>query len=112
MSFLSLKKNDVKASIEEAHRSLALRERLAADAPQDRAAQLALADADRTIARMIEQMGTRHDEAIAYYSKAESILERLSREDPSDGGSERGLMKVLSELGFSLSGQEGSRSKR
>ena len=108
MSFLSLKRNDVKASIEEAHRSLALRERLAADAPQDRAAQLALADADRTIARMIEQAGTRHDEAIAYYSKAESILERLSREDPSDGGSERVLMKVLSELGFSLSGQEGS----
>lgn len=111
MSFLSVKRNDVKASIDEAHRSLAIRERLAADAPQDRAAQLALADTERTIGRLIEQLGTRNDETIAYYRKAESILERLSHEDPSDGECERVFMKVLSELGFSLSGQESSKKE-
>jgi len=100
MSLLSLKRNDVRASLDEAHRSLALRERVAAAPQRDRSAQLALADADRTIGKLIEQTGTGHDEAIAYYVKAQKIFERLSREDPSDGDSERGLMKVLSELGF------------
>jgi len=104
MSLLLLKRNDARASLDEAHRSLALRERLAATAPQDRSAQIALADADRTTGRLIEQMGTNNDEAIAYYSKATVIFERLSREDPSDGESERGLMKALSELGFSALG--------
>jgi tetratricopeptide (TPR) repeat protein len=109
MSLLLMKKNDAGSSLEEAHRSLALRERLAAAAPEDRSAQLALADADRTIARLTEQVGTGHDGAIAYYSKAREIFERLSREDPSDGQSERGLMKALSELGFSALGQGGSK---
>jgi tetratricopeptide (TPR) repeat protein len=70
-----------------------------------------LADADRAIGKLTEQMSTSHDEAIAYYSKAREIFERLSREDPSDGESERGLMKALSELGFSMLGPGSSKAE-
>ncbi|MGA2740491.1 MAG: serine/threonine-protein kinase [Bryobacteraceae bacterium] len=111
MSLLLLKKNDVRGSIDEAARSLALRERLAAAAPRDRDAQLALAEAVHTMGKLTGQMGTNNDQAIAYYSKAQEILERLCREDPSDGGSERGLMRVLSELGFIELGQANSKQK-
>jgi eukaryotic-like serine/threonine-protein kinase len=100
MSLLLLKKNDAGASVEEAHRSLALRERLAAAAPRDRSAQLALAEADRNVGKLAGQIGTGNSEAIAYYRKAREILERLFAEDPNDGESERSLMGVLSELGF------------
>ncbi len=111
MSLLLLKKNDVKASVDEGRRSLALRERLAAAAPRDRSAQLALAEADRTLGKLTEQMEVRNAEAIAYYSKAQEIFERLTLEDPSDGESERGLMRVLSELGFAALGPGGSQER-
>lgn len=108
MSLLFIKRNDVRGAIDEAHSSLSLRQKLAADAPRDRSSQLALANANRAIAKLIDQAGAGRNEALGYYSRAQQIFERLVGDDPSDGESERGLMKVLSERGFAAMQAGGS----
>ncbi len=111
MALLLQRKKDSRAAIAEAQRSLELRQALvqarAADAPVDRHAQMALAEAYRTLGKLTELTEITPGETPGYYNKALAILERLSIEDPSDGQAERMLINVLSEAGFAAMGTAG-----
>jgi tetratricopeptide (TPR) repeat protein/predicted Ser/Thr protein kinase len=106
MALLLQRKKDSRASIAEAQRSLTLRQSIAA-APADRHAQMALAEAYRTLGKLTELTEIAPGDTLGYYNKALAILERLSSQDPADGQAERMLINVLSEAGFAAMGTAG-----
>jgi tetratricopeptide (TPR) repeat protein len=90
---------DAHAAMDYAQRGLALRESLAAQAPQDRRVQRSLADGYLSVGNLCEMLQRSPAESIGYYEKALPIFERLAVQDPADADGRRMLMVALGELG-------------
>ncbi len=94
-----LEGKDTHVSMDYAQRGLALREALAAKAPQERRVQQSLADGYLSVGNLCEMLQKSPAESIGYYEKALLIFERLSAQDPADADLRRMLMVALAELG-------------